>query len=781
MNNEPQPQYWKSPAERDGIRPGDDVNPQEGEPQNGSFAISRRRFLESAGFTLSLAATQGCGRTPTQTALPFVESPEGVVPGRSITYASTCAGCAAGCGLLAVVRDGRPIKMEGMPEHPLSRGGLCAIGQALPLGLYDSHRLRHPLRQGKQTEWDDVDQAITQSLDKIESAKGAVRFVTSTVTSPTLQASIDAFLARFSDARHITLDLLSSSAILDAHEQTHGSRVLPHYQLENAQVIVSFGADFLGTWISPVEFAAAWRTRRIPTAEHPEMSWHLQLEGGMSMTGSNADHRIRLAPDEYGVVLNHLYARLTKRSAESIDLQPAGASPITERELQALVDRLWKTRGESVVLCDSQDVAVQVLVNGINQLLGNYGKTLDIARPSRQRQGNDRDVLALIDELRSGKVSALFVAGTDLTHNLPDRDRLSEAIGKVDLVVSLSERLDDFASLTGFVCPDHHPLEAWSDAEPVDGLVSLSQPLLAPLGDTRSILESLGRWSGDDRSAYDILRGHWAETIFPRLSSSDPSSFVHTWDQALHDGFEEATPGSEAVSEFQADKVQLVNNVPLSEWCLALHTKVALTDSRHANNPWLQELPDPVTKITWDNYVCVSPKAAQELGVSDGDVVRIDTTEADFSLELPIHVQPAQHDRVLSIALGYGVKGTERFTNIGPQWLEARPTVAPGQRVGKNAAGLIEPARERCDMCVVMCPFSGPDVGMSWPRLRSTTPLKCRPTSRPMVLRSGTPYRRRRCRRSPGIHMRVPPKHTCMATSSSGPTTIRGQAIPGGW
>ena len=209
-------------------------------------AISRRRFLEAAGFTFSLAALGGCGRTPTETALPFVSQPEGVIPGRTNTYASTCAGCSAACGLLVGVRDGRPLKMEGMPEHPLSRGGLCAVGQALPLGLYDSHRLQHPLQQGKQAEWKNVDQAIIKQLGEIAGQGGAVRFVTSTVTSPTLQSSIDAFLSKHDDARHVIFDTVSCSAILDAHQQTHGARVLPHYRFDRANVVLSFGADFLG-------------------------------------------------------------------------------------------------------------------------------------------------------------------------------------------------------------------------------------------------------------------------------------------------------------------------------------------------------------------------------------------------------------------------------------------------------------------------------------------------------------------------------------------------------
>ena len=607
MSNESHNTYWKSLAERDGPRSVDDVNPQDGQSQPSSHAISRRRFLEATGFTLSFAAMQGCGRTPTETALPFVAHPAGVIPGRSLSYASTCGGCPAGCGLLASVRDGRPLKMEGMPEHPLSRGGLCAVGQALPLGLYDSHRLGHPLQDGEPSEWVDVDAAISQALGAVEQNGGAVRFVTPTVTSPTLQASIDAFLERFADARQVTFDAVSSSAILDAHEQTHGVRALPHYQLGAARVIVSFGADFLGTWISPVEFTAAWRSRRVPTAERPEMSYHVQLEGRLSLTGSNADRRLRVAPAEFGAVLSQLYASLSRKADASATEETPVSAAVPEEELAALADRLWEARGESVVLCDSQDVAVQTLVNGINQLLGNYGRTLDVATPSLQRQGSDQDVGELIEELQAGHVAALFVAGTDLTHNLPGRDTLSEAISGVDLVVSLSERLDDFSSLATFVCPDHHALESWGDAEPVAGLVSLSQPLLAPLGKTRSILESLARWSGREESAYEILRTHWEQSIHPQSNSMvDFGSF---WDQAVHDGFVQVVPRTESESEFQADAVAIVSSPPQEDLSLTLYTRVGSNRrSTRSQSRGYRNFPTRSPKITWDNYVSVSPK-----------------------------------------------------------------------------------------------------------------------------------------------------------------------------
>ena len=556
------------------------------------------------------------------------------------------------------------------------------------MGLYDRLRLRQPLAAGQPSDWQQVDQEIAAALVGIRSEGGAVRLVTPTITSPTLQASIDRFLSGFSDGRHIMWDAVSSSAILDAHAETHGRRVLPRYRFENADVVVSFGADFLGAWISPVEFTSGWRQRRIPSTEHPEMSHHVQLEGRMTLTGSKSDQRIRLSPDEYGTVLSHLYVSLAAQAGIPVEDQDLGTLPISPEVLEELTDRLWSARGAALVVSDSQSVPVQRLVNGVNQLLEGYGNTLDIERPSRQRLGNDAALVGLLNELTAGEVAALFVIGNDLSHNLPNHEDLARRIERVPLVVSCGEREDDFASLADYVCPDHHPLESWLDAEPVEGFITLSQPLLSPLGDTRSVLESLALWSGRDTSAYEDLKTQWEQEVFPRAGTT--GTFQEFWDQSVHDGFIQLPARTAEVGEFNADAVQLVAADTNVDFTLELHAKVGLLESRHAHNPWLQELPDPITKVTWDNCVSISPAAAHELQLEDGDVVRLTSQENKEAIELPVLVQPGQHDKLVSIPLGYGVRGTDRFAHIGPQWFEARPTVASGELVGKNAAGFIE-------------------------------------------------------------------------------------------
>jgi len=663
--------------------------------------MDRRRFLEAVGFSIATAVIGGCSRAPVEVAEALIAQPPGYRAGRSRCYASTCAGCSAGCGVLVGTRDGRPLKMEGNPEHPFSGAGLCAVGQAIPLELYDSHRLKGPQIHGEDASWDDVDRAVQDHLKQIQSSDEVIRLVSATVTSPTLQRVIGEFLKPFRNGKHITFDAVSSSAILDAHEATHGTRVLPRYRLDKADVIVSFGADFLATWISPVEFTAAWRTGRVPPVEmgpekdnrpenrggkNPPMSYHVHLEGRMSLTGSNADRRLRLRNEEQGLVLSHLAMLLSERAGKPLADEELADSPVAQEELSDIADRLWNARGRSLVLCDSQNVAVQVLVNYINSLLDNYGTTVDIDRPSRQRQGNDGEVYQLVEDLKAGKVSALIVFGTDLTHNLPRRESLAEAIRKVPLVVSLAPRIDDFATLAKYICPDHHALESWFDGEPISGVVGVCQPTLRPLFNTRSVLETLARWSGSTQHTLSLVQATWKDQIFRRQQRV--STFQEFWDNTLLAGFAEVDPRPVSLDAFHADAVKLIGGPAVGKsYSVVLHSKLSMPDSRHSHNPWLQELPDPVTKVSWDNYVSLSPAAAKAEGVSDGDVVEVRVD--DVAVDLPAHIQPGQHDQVLAIALHYGCVGTDRFAKIGPQWYEGRETVGENGLVGTNAASLL--------------------------------------------------------------------------------------------
>jgi molybdopterin-containing oxidoreductase family iron-sulfur binding subunit len=674
--------YWKSLKERD-ASPGALADEF---PEGGPRQFRRRDFLKATGFTLGVAFATGCSRAPIQRAVPLLSQPEEIVPGRSFFYASTCAGCSAGCGLLAKVRDGRPIKLEGNPQHPVSRGGLCATGQANILGLYDSHRLQHPLNEGKKSSWAEVDSEIVAELANIRGNRGAVRFLSGTITSPTVRAAIQEFLKGFPDARHIVYDPCSNSALLDAHEQTHGVRALPRFHFDKAEVIVSFDADFLGTWISPVEYTADYRAGR--DLEEKRVSYHVQFEPRMSVTGSKADRRLAVAPGEMGLVLTHLAQRVARRVGVTLASSELDDCSVDSAFLEELADRLCRARRRSLIVCGTNDLQQQLLSNYLNHILGNYGSTLDVENPSLQVEGSDRDLEGLVGELRNGKVRALVIYGVNPVFDLPGGDGLAGVLQKVPLLVSVAQRMDETAALARYVLPESHCLESWNDAEPVSGMVGFFQPTVHPLGDTRSLVETIANWNGKPTPAYDILREHWKAAIFPRQKKE--SNFDAFWDCTLHDGFAEVQPLSIKPREFNAQAVRPFLKAQRPEngaFALVLYPTLAMLDGRNAYNPWLHELPDPITKVTWGNYASISPGAAQRLGVMDGDVVRLESGGQVF--DLPACIQPGQQDQVVAVALGYGSRLSARFAKVGPQWIEAVVSVGDSGVVGVNAAPLL--------------------------------------------------------------------------------------------
>lgn len=653
-------------------------------------SFDRRSFLRLAGFTLAGVSLEGCQRAPVHYAVPFATAPEDVIPGRSLYYASVCGGCSAGCGVLIKNRDGRPIKLEGNPQHPLSRGGLCSVGQASILGLYDRQRLQHPLQAGQRAEWSQVDSAIRAELERIHKQKKAVRFLTGPLVSPATTAAIRRFLASFPDARHVVHDPRSCAAILEAHLLTHGARVLPHFHFDRAQMIVSFGADFLGGWISPVEFTAAYREGRRFEGPSARCSYHVQLESMMTLTGTKADRRECMAPRELAATLTNLAIRLAQKAGVALSAATVDNSPVSSELLDHLVNTLWQNQKRSLILCGSQDVNLQTVCNLANHLLGNYGTTVDLAQPSYQREDDDGGLQLLLQELHDRKVGALFIHQSNPVHDLPGGSNIAADLEHVPLVVSLSPRLDETSQKARYVCPEHNFLEGWSDAEPVNGVLSMAQPAIAPFGDTRSVLESLAIWMGKPASAYGILREHWEKEVFPRRLEAD-KGFEAFWDLTLSTGLAQVKPRPIKVGAFDLKAVRMPRasqSAKPETLSLILYSKTGMPDASHAYNPWLHELPDPITKVTWDNYVSLSPSAASRLGLIDGDMVRLETTTAGnrLTLELPAFVQPGQHDHVAAVALGYGSVLSKRFHSIGPAWLQANPSVGPDGLVGKNAA-----------------------------------------------------------------------------------------------
>ena len=647
--------------------------------------MDRASFLKLSGFSFAAATLAGCGKAA-EKALPYLVQPEAAIPGVPVYYASVCGGCSAGCGILAKDRDGRPIKLEGNPQHPLNHGAMCAMGQASVLGVYDTRRLQGPRIEGKDSDWASLDQAVLAALKPLRGAgKGKVRLVSRTVISPSLRGQIASFLAAHPGSRHVVYDSLSASAILDAHQQTHGRRVLPHYRFDQAEVIVSFDADFLGTWISPVEFAGAYQSGRRLRGREGRFSKHFHVESGLTVTGSKADERATVRPSELTLALAHLAVKLGAPSAWT----SGTANPLNpSARLDAMASALKAAGSKGLVVCGSQDLNAQLIVNDINHRLGAYGSTLDLKRSSLQRQGDDLAMAALIEEMGKGEVSALIILDGDPVAELSQGQAFADGMKKTALTLSMAPGDDDTAALCGFRAPDSHWLESWSDAEPLTGMVGLIQPAVRPLYKTRQALESLQVWQGKPAaSSLDLLKTHWKEHVHP--SAGKGGAFDAFWEDTLRAGYvDKVSEGDGASGSYREAKVQPAK-ASADGMELAFYPKIALQDGRHAVNPWVQELPDPINKISWDQTVAVNAETARTLGLAEGDMVKVSVQGTDSLFELPVHLQPGQDPRTFSVPLGYGRIGTDRFHDVGPKWLLKRPVVEEGARLGVNVTPMM--------------------------------------------------------------------------------------------
>ena len=621
--------------------------------------MGRRDFLSVLGASFAALGLPGCRfRAPQEKIIPYLDQPVEIVPGVANWYASTCAGCTTSCGILVKNREGRPIKIEGNPEHPLSRGGLCARGQATVLDLYDSERLKGPLIKGQPASWARVDEEVAAALAAVREEGGQIRILSSTMTSPTALQGIRRFRQAYPTARHVIYDPVSCSSILEAHEITHGEPRLPWYRFDKAKVIIGFDADFLGTWISPVEFTRDWSVNRKVSRDRPVMSWHVQFETAMTITGAKADLRVPLRPSEQLPTLLALARRVADRLEwpQAKRLPRMEESRVDPKALDGMADELVAAIGRGLVVSGSDHVSAQIVVNLINHLLGNYGGTLDLTQPSRQFAGIDREMDALIDEMKGGRVAALILHDANPLYDHPRADEIRDALGKVKLFVSLGGAKDESASLAGFVCPDHHPLESWGDARPHVGVYSLYQPTIAPLFDTRSATESILAWAGEPASAYDHLRTFWKDNLYPLQGRH--TSFESFWGASLHDGvgvIEGDRLRDLPFKEASISRIKAARRAPPEgAYELVVHQGIAMGEGRQANNPWLQELPDPITRATWGNYASISAASAEALGVVEGRVVEL--SAGPRKIRLPVQIQPGMPDGAVAVALGYGRK-----------------------------------------------------------------------------------------------------------------------------
>lgn len=611
---------------------------------------NRRDFLKYMGFGLTAATIAASCEIPVRKAIPYVVKPDAIVPGVATYYASTFVKGGDVCPVVIKTREGRPIKIEGNTMSGMTGGGTSARVQASVLELYDTARVRNAATvnkngRAKKLSWADLDKKVKGELKP----DANIRIVTNTIVSPTTKAAIADFTTAYPNTAVVTYDGVSASGLLDANEASFGKRVVPNYRFENAKVIASFGADFLGTWISPTEYAAGF----IKTRKGKDMSRLYCIENGMSLTGSNADHRILVKPSEQGQAVLALYNALSNEgaSAQKLSYDKSNAA------IKSMAKDLLAAQGRSIVISASNDVNVQIVINKINQILGSYGNTIDFANYSNQRQGDDKAVKSLISDMKAGRVDVVILNDANPVYDAPNAAGFAEGLKKVKTVISCDGWFTETSKLVNYLAPQNHYLESWGDAEAKNGHYSLIQPTIAPLHETRQFTESLLVWAGaENTNVYDYVKAYWSSNVLAGALDA-----TMAWDNALHDGIVTINNAIEG-SEFVADAVAAASKIGKAGSGLEInfYESVNIGAGQYANNPWLQEMPDPINRTVWDNVLMIpvewngSNYATSEAfkGLKDGD--KIEVTVGKNTIETVIVRQFGQMPGTASIALGYG-------------------------------------------------------------------------------------------------------------------------------
>ncbi|MCB8994552.1 MAG: 4Fe-4S dicluster domain-containing protein [Bacteroidales bacterium] len=606
---------------------------------------SRRDFLKVFGFSVTSAAVLSSCQKPIQKAIPYVIQPEEIVPGKALHYASTFFDGEEFGSILVKTRDGRPIKIEGNSLSAFNGKGTSANIQASVLSLYDDARLKSPLAKNVPASWDQADQGIMNSLDEINKEGGEIVLLTSTIISPSTKKLIKEFGSRYSHFRWIQYDAISNSAIREANQEVFGKAVIPDYHFEKAKMVVSFNADFLGSWLAPVHFISSYTSGRKLHEGQKDMNRHYHFESGMSLTGSNADYRYPIRPSQEKIVLANLYNKLAAAAGkETFNV------PECDIDLDKLTAELMANKGKSIVVSGTNDKRIQLIVNAINLLLNSYESCIDLENHLLLSAGNDQDMKNLIPELNNGKIAALLIYNVNPAYDYSSSEAFRNGLQNVRLTVNMNSESNETVGLCGYECPTHHYLESWGDAEITPGKLSLAQPCIHPIFDTRSFQDSLLKWMGKSDTWHDYLMLSWKDAYYP---NSGKGNFETFWTASLKDGTYNYNPNVTKSQEINTDALAgafgSISQAVSGRFEILFYPSVGMGSGRHSNNPWLMELPDPIAKLCWDNVASMSPMDAEKLGIQTGDVVKIGN---DFSI--PAFIQPGQAEGTVSVALGYG-------------------------------------------------------------------------------------------------------------------------------
>jgi len=641
-----------------------------GETELSGTSTNRRDFLKFLGFGVTAATLAAC-ETPVINSIPYLNKPETITPGIPTYYASTYYDGTDYASILVKTREGRPIFIKGNARHGgVNEGTVNARINASVLALYDSTRLRAPQIDRTAATWTEIDSQLSADLRAIAGNGGRIALLTNTVISPSTNAAIDQFKNAFGAGvvSTVTYDAVSSYGIRKANEQSFGKAIIPDYDFSKARIIVSIAADFMNSWLFHNQYVPQYARNRNPQADW--MSKHFHFESALSLTGSNADERIPILPSQEGQIAVALHNEVARRTGGSVATLDSGNLP-TET-VSRVAEALVANRGRSLVVAGSNDPNVQVVVNAINGMLDNYGSTISTNVEIFIKQGDDAAVIQLVDDMNAGRIQALLVYGNNPAYSMPNADAFRAGLLKVPTTVSFSSWADETASLCKYNCPDSHYLESWNDYYPKTGHYALAQPVISRLYDTRQFQDSLLIFSGNTMPYHDFIRQVWQG--YASSMGSEAFLFDDFWFNALRNGSVNVkVPGPEISSVNTASLGNAVSNITRSSngsagFEVVLYTKVGIGDGSHATNPWLQELPDPISKITWDNYIAMNPTDAADLGFSlhygqEEPATLGKITVGDRTFELPVIAQPGQKKGSVSIALGYGRGANEE--NIG--------------------------------------------------------------------------------------------------------------------
>lgn len=610
---------------------------------------SRRNFLKVFGYSFASAAVLAACRRPVRMAVPYPVQPPELVPRKPLYYASTFFDGHDYCAILVKNLDGRPIKIEGNPLSLFNGEGTTARVQASVLSLYDDARLRYPMINGKQAEWQEIDQQIINDLTAVDNDGGEIVLLTPTIISPSSKKLISSFGSRFRKFRWVKYDPVSYSAITEANEECFGKAVIPDYRFDKADVVLSVNCDFLGTWIAPVHFIPSYVSRRRVEAGKPDMLLHIQAESSLTLTGSNADKRIKIKPSEEKAFLTSLYNIISGKGNSN-------TSGTFRIDLAPIASKLVASGGRSIVVSGTNRKDIQVIVNGINSLLGNYSSCIDLDNPVSLAAGRDGDMEKLIGDMTQGSIKALLMYDVNPVYDYAESLLFSEGLSRVRVTVNMSVRQNETVSKARYECPVNHYLESWNDAEIIPGQLSLAQPCISPIFNTRSFQDSLLRWSGNNMNWLQYMSSEWQKSYFP-LSGID--TFQTFWNKAVGDGVFSYTPVQDKSSSVALAPQLIAKYTGQSDEGgkieVILAESVSMGNGMNANNPWLMELPDPVSRVTWENVAYVSATDAKEIGIVTGNVIRVGD-----EITIPAIIQPGQAEGTITIHLGYG------HENIGP-------------------------------------------------------------------------------------------------------------------